>query len=116
MDVLERAVVASKDNPAMLGSLGEAYALAGRRVEAKRLLARLGRMSTERYVSPIASASVCLGLGDTDCYFRGLEKAFEERSNYVAYLSVAPSPKLYPAVRSDPRFRDLVRRLGYERN
>ena len=100
----------------MLGSLGQAYALAGRRVEAKRLLARLGRMSTERYVSPIASASVCLGLGDTDCYFRQLEKAFEERSNYVAYLSVAPSPKLYPAVRGDPRFRDLVRRLGYERD
>jgi hypothetical protein len=67
-------------------------------------------------VSPIASAYVCLGLRDTDCYFHCLEKAFEERSNYLAYLSVLPSPKRYPAVRSDPRFRDLVRRLGYERN
>jgi tetratricopeptide (TPR) repeat protein len=114
--VLERAVVASKDNPAMLGALGEAYAQAGRRVEAKRLLARIERMSTERYVSPVASAYVCLGLGDTDCYFRYLDKAFEERSNYVAYLSVAPSPRRYPAVRSDPRFQELVRRLGYERN
>jgi hypothetical protein len=116
VDVLERTVVASKDNPAMLGSLGEAYALAGRRADAKRLLARLGRMSTERYVSPIASAYVCLGLGDTDCYFHCLEKAFEERSNYLAYLSVGPSPKLYPAVRSDPRFQEMVRRLGYERD
>jgi len=114
--VLEKAVVASKDNPAMLGSLGEAYALAGRRAEAKRLLARLERMSTERYVTPIAPASICLGLGDTDCYFRHLDKAFEERSNYVAYLSVLQPPKLYPALRSDPRFQEMLRRLGYERN
>jgi serine/threonine protein kinase/Flp pilus assembly protein TadD len=116
VEVLEKAVVASKDNPAMLGSLGEAYALAGRRAEAKRLLARLERMSTERYVTPIAPAAVCLGLGDTDGYFRYLDKAFEERSNYVAYLSVSPPPKLYGAVRSDPRFQEMVRRLGYERN
>lgn len=116
VDVLERAVIASKDNPAMLGALGEAYALAGRRAEARRLLARLERMPTERYVSPVAGAYVCLGLDDRDCYFQYLEKAFEERSNYVAYLSVVPSPKLYSAVRSDARFLDLVRRLGYERN
>ncbi|MEK7407381.1 MAG: tetratricopeptide repeat protein, partial [Acidobacteriota bacterium] len=115
VDVLEKAVVASKDNPAMIGSLGEAYALAGRRVEAKRLLARLERMSTERYVTPAAIAYVCLGLRDTDCYFRYLDKAFEERSNYVAYLSVTPSAKLYAAVRSDPRFQEMLRRLGYER-
>ena len=116
VDILERAVVASKDNPAMIGSLGEAYALAGRRTEAKRLLARLERMSTERYVTPIAAAWICLGLDDRDCVFHYLEKGFQERSNFIAFLSVAPSPKLYPAVRSDPRFRDLVRRLGYERN
>jgi serine/threonine-protein kinase len=116
MEVLEKAVVASKDNPAMLGSLGEAYALAGRRAEAQRLLARLGRMSTERYVTPIAPATICLGLGETDCYFRYLEKAFEERSNYVAYLSVAPPAKLYSALRRDPRFQEMLRRLGYERN
>lgn len=116
VEALEKAVVASKENPAMIGALGEAYALAGRRAEAKRVLERLERMSTERYVTPIASAYVCLGLRDTDCYFRYLEKAFAERSNYVAYLSVTPSPKLYPAVRSDPRFQDMLRRLGYERD
>ena len=73
-------------------------------------------MSTERYVTPVAFAYVCLGLRDTDCYFRYLEKAFEERSNYVAYLSVGPSAKLYGAVRSDPRFQEMLRRLGYERD
>jgi TolB-like protein/Tfp pilus assembly protein PilF len=116
VDVLEKAVAASKDNPATIGALGEAHALAGRRPEARRLLARIERMSTERYVTPVAFAYVCLGLGDRDCYLRYLEKAFEERSNYVAYLNVEPSAKLYGAVRSDPRFRELVRRLGYERD
>ena len=116
MDILERAVVASKDNPAMIGSLGEAYALAGRRTEAKRLLARLERMSTERYVTPIAAVCICLGLDDRDCIFHYLEKGFQERSNFIAFLSVAPSPKLYPAVHSDPRFQEMLRRLGYERN
>jgi TolB-like protein/Tfp pilus assembly protein PilF len=110
--VLEKAVVASKDNPAMIGELGEAYALAGRRAEARRLLQRLERMSASRYVTPAAKGAVCLGLGDTDCYFRHLEKAFEERCNYVAYLSVEPSPKLYAAVRRDPRFQEMLRRLG----
>ncbi len=116
MDVLEKAVVATKDNPAMIGALGEGYALAGRRAEAKRMLERLERMSTERYVTPVAIAYVCLGLDDRDCYFRYLEKALVERSNYVAYLNVEPSPKLYPAVRGDPRFQEMLRRLSYERN
>ncbi len=112
--VLEKAVVSSKDNPAMVGALGEAYAQAGRRMEAKRLLQQLRQMSTERYVPPIAFAYVCLGLDDRDCYFEYLEKAFAERSNYIAYLSVEPSAKLYGAVRNDPRFREMVRRLGYQ--
>jgi serine/threonine protein kinase/TolB-like protein/Flp pilus assembly protein TadD len=116
VNVLEKAVAVSRDNPAMLGALGEAYGEAGRRDDAKRLLARLERMSTERYVTPVALAYVCLGLGDRDGYFRYLEKAFQERSNHVAYLSVTPSPKRYAAVRNDPRFRDLLRRLAYERH
>jgi len=95
--------------------MGEAYAHAGRRAEAKRLLARLERMATERYVTPVAFTHVCQALDDRDCYFQYLERAFEERANYVAYLSVAPSPRLYPGVRRDPRFQAVLRRLGYER-
>jgi hypothetical protein len=63
----------------------------------------------------VAFAYVCLGLDDRDCYFQCLKKALEERANYVAYLSVEPSPRLYAAVRSDPRFQEILRRLGYER-
>jgi TolB-like protein/Tfp pilus assembly protein PilF len=113
--VLERAVALSKNNPALLGALGLAYAESGQRAEARRILARLKRMSKERYVTPHAPAHVCLGLRDLDCFFQGMEEGYRQRINYMAYLSVAPSTARYSAVRADPRFQDLVRRLGYDR-
>jgi hypothetical protein len=62
----------------------------------------------------MAPASICIALDDRECFFRYLQKAFEERSNYVAFLNVAPPPELYPAVRNDPRFQTMLRRLGLE--
>lgn len=113
IEVLERAVRASKGNPAMIGSLGQAYGMAGRQEDAKRILERLERLSAERYVTPIAFLNVCLGLRDRECAFKYLEKAFEERSNYIAYLTVEPKERLFPEVRNDPRFQDMLRRLGH---
>jgi adenylate cyclase len=52
---------------------------------------------------------VCLGLGDTDASFEWLERAFQTRASALVYLAVDPR---YDAVREDPRFRDLVRRIG----
>ncbi|MCL5743119.1 MAG: tetratricopeptide repeat protein, partial [Acidobacteria bacterium] len=113
--VLERAVRLSKDNFAMLGELGTAYAEAGRSAEARGIVDRLRRLSKERYVTPHAIGSICLGLGDLDCYFQCLEEGYRQRTNHVAYLSVIPLPRKYGAVREDPRFQDLLRRLGYDR-
>jgi hypothetical protein len=53
--------------------------------------------------------NVYIGLGDKEQAFVWLEKAFQERSNYVAFLKVFP---LLDPIRSDPRFNDLVRRIG----
>ncbi len=111
VDTLEKAVVVSKNSPTMIGKLGEGYALAGRRAEAKRLLARLEKLSKQRYVTPIAAAYICLGLDDRDCYFHYLEKGYQERVNHMAYLNVRS--RRYSALRSDPRFQDLLRRLGF---
>jgi serine/threonine protein kinase/Flp pilus assembly protein TadD len=111
--VLEKGAAVSKNNPAMLGMLGRAYANAGRRAEARAILALLRRMSKERYVTPVSICYICLDLGDLNCYFEGLEEGYRQRINHVAYLSVTPSPARYGAVRADPRFQDLLRRLGY---
>jgi hypothetical protein len=66
-------------------------------------------LSCHRYVTPPAVASVYMGLGDNDRAFAWLEKAYQERSNYLAYLNVFPG---VDSLRADPRFQDLVRRIG----
>ncbi len=108
----EKSVAVSPDNPAFLGSLGMAYAEAGRRADALRVLRRLRTLAARRYVTPYAPMLVCLGLRDMDCYFESLEEGFRQRINYVAFLSVSPSPARYSFARQDPRFQDLLRRVG----
>lgn len=54
-------------------------------------------------------ATVYLGLGDTDATFAWLERAVQTRASALLYLAVDPR---YDPVRSDPRFADLVRRIG----
>jgi hypothetical protein len=56
-------------------------------------------------------ANVYIGLGDKDQAFVWLEKAFQERSNALVWLKVWP---LWDPLRSDPRFDDLLRRVGLE--
>jgi hypothetical protein len=54
---------------------------------------------------------VYLGLGQKDRAFEWFEKAFVERSGWMAYLKV--DPRLDP-VRTDPRYADLLRRVGFK--
>jgi hypothetical protein len=63
------------------------------------------------YVAPFALAAIYIRLGDKDQAFHWLEKAYEERSNPLSYLRVN---SVVDPLRSDPRFRDLLRRVGLE--
>lgn len=105
----EKAVELSDRVPGALGILGLAYGLAGRKADATKILNELLKLNESRYVTPAALVNVYLGLGDKDQTFFWLEKAYQERSNYVAYLKVFP---LLDPLRSDPRFADLIRRVG----
>ena len=60
-------------------------------------------------MSAISFAVVYVGLGDKEQAFAWLEKAYEERTNFLAYLKVQTT---FDPLRSDPRFADLVRRVG----
>jgi hypothetical protein len=53
--------------------------------------------------------NVYIGLEDKEQAFVWLEKAYQERSNYLAYLKVFP---ILDPLRSDPRYADLIRRVG----
>jgi len=99
------------NNPSSLGSLAEALATVGRTAEARKILADLVTVAGTRYVSPGLFADLYLRLGDRDRAFQWLDAAYRERSNYMAYLLVDASHDLYG---SDPRFHDMLQRVGLE--
>ena len=105
----EKAVELSERAPGALGILGLVYGLAGRKDDANKILSELLELSKRRYVTPAALVNVYIGLGQNDQAFVWLEKTFQERSNYLTYLKVFP---IIDPLRSDPRYVDLVRRIG----
>jgi len=107
--VLEKAVSVSDRSPAIIGVLIRAYAFAGRRADALRLLAELKRRRQAGYIPAAAFVNAYLGLGEYDEAFAWLEQAYKEQSNMLQFLKVQP---FYDPLREDPRFKDLVRRVG----
>jgi len=73
------------------------------------VLARLTELSKERYVSPYDIALMHAALGEIDEAFRWLDKAHDGRVEWTIYTAVDPR---LDALRPDPRFRDLVHRIG----
>lgn len=102
----------SGDSPFCWMALGHAYAVAGNRAAAMKALASLeSTASSGHYVPAVYSAAIYAGLGDRDQAMKWLEKAYSERTEYLIYLKVEP---MADPLRSDPRFKDLVRRMGLE--
>jgi TolB-like protein/Tfp pilus assembly protein PilF len=96
-----------------LGSLGLAYAASGNKEEALAILERLQTLASQRYVSPLQLAYVYTGLGDKDSAFEWLERAYDERVSDLVFLKALALMR--EALSSDPRFGNLMRRIGLER-
>ena len=92
-----------------MGVLIRAYAHAGRRSDALRLLAELKRRKEAGYIPAAAFVNAYLGLGDNEQAFYWLEQAYKEQSNILQFLKSHP---YFDPIRSDPRFADLIRRVG----
>jgi len=105
----KRAVEATKGDPFFLAPLGHAYALAGNRHEAEKILQTLNDRAKKSYVSPFDLALVYTALGEKDKAFALLDKAAAEHSTFLVYSKW--EPRLDP-LRSDPRFQDLLKRIG----
>jgi DNA-binding winged helix-turn-helix (wHTH) protein/TolB-like protein/Flp pilus assembly protein TadD len=88
---------------------GYTYAVSGRREEAERTLRELKAISEQSYVPPYNVALVNHGLGDSDEVLRWLERAYDERDAHMVLLGVDPK---WDALRSDPRFVSLARRMN----
>jgi len=109
--VLEKALALSDRNPAVIGVLVRAYAHAGRRADALRLLDELKRRQQKGYVPTAAFVNAYLGLGDNEQAFAWLERAYKEHSTILMYIRVHP---FFDPLRGDPRLADLVRRVGLD--
>ncbi len=94
--------------PYALGDLAHAYALSGRRAEASRLLEEMRERSRRGESLETETALVHLALGDRDQAFRHLEEAYKARSG-LNDLQVDPR---FASLRGDPRFQDILVRLG----
>ncbi len=97
------------DSPVILAALGRAYAVSGKRGEAQKVLEELKELSQRRYVSPYLMAIIYTGLRKKDQAFEWLEEAYQDRSDWLAWLKVDPR---LDSLRSDPRFTDLLGRVG----
>jgi serine/threonine-protein kinase len=92
-----------------LTALAHAYALAGRRDEAERLLQELEEIAKKKYVSAYSLAAVHVALGDFDRAFEYLDRALKGHDRALVWIKVAPR---FARVRSDPRFRAILRTVG----
>jgi serine/threonine protein kinase/tetratricopeptide (TPR) repeat protein len=86
-----------------------AYLKLGNKPMARKVAADLEALAKTRYISANAIANAYIGLDDRERSFEWLEKAFQDRSMRPDFMRVDPS---YDDLRSDPRFRDLLRRAG----
>jgi tetratricopeptide (TPR) repeat protein len=107
---LQKSIPLSGDSPDEPASLAHAYALSGRRAEARQILMDLNERAKRSYVSPGAVADLYFLLGDKDRAFVLLEKALDERDNMMVLLKVEP---MFDPLRSDPRFTNVLRRIGF---
>ena len=97
------------DSPLMLALLVQVHALSGNRSEAMRVLEDLEQLTKRRYVCSYEVATAYVLLREKDQAFRWFDKAVEDRSDCMVVLAVDPR---LDSLRSDPRFQDLLRRVG----
>lgn len=101
-------------DPALLALLGHLEAVSGQQEAARGIISQLRKMSTDkdRYVPSLYVALIYIGLGNNDQAFAWLNKAYEERSEYLVYL---PTEPMADPLRHDPRFDALLQRLGLKK-
>jgi serine/threonine protein kinase/TolB-like protein len=86
-----------------------AYGHSGNIVKARAILAELQELAQHEYVSPAHIAMVYDGLPERDLEMEALQKAYEKRDTFLVHIN---DGYFYDSLRSDPRFRELERKIG----
>ena len=103
----EESLRLNGDNTSTQCYLGYALAKAGRRSEAEAILKRLE--TTKEYVSPVELSNLYIGLGQKEQALSALERGYAAHDLQLQFLGVDPH---YDPLRSEPRFQELIRKLG----
>lgn len=101
--------ISLRDEIRNIAALGYAYAVAGKRAEARKVIDDLVELSKGEYVRPFYIAGIYAALGERDQAFTWLEKAYQDRHPQMTLIGVDPA---FDPLRSDPRFAALLRRVG----
>jgi len=107
--VLRGAQLTKFQAAGIVSMLGYIYARSGNRIRAMEMLGILEKLNKRFYVHPVYFGAIYAGLGDTDRGFDMLEESIDERSEWMIYIKVEP---LYEQFRSNPKFKELVKRIG----
>jgi predicted Zn-dependent protease len=111
IDEHKKARELSGDAISHVANLGAAYAAAGKLEEAKGILEELKGRTQKQYVSPYMLARLYGALGDTDKFFEFMNRAYEEKSDWLVKIKDEPAMDRYL---SDPRYRALLKKMGME--
>ncbi len=107
--VAEREKILSlSGSPELAASIEEDFSKAGYKGVLQSWLDGLTEISKHGYVSSYSIAQAYMRIGEKEKAFGWLEKAYEERDSGLVSLAVEP---MFDPVRSDPRFRDILRRM-----
>jgi TolB-like protein/tetratricopeptide (TPR) repeat protein len=104
----KEALVNSEHDTLALAGLGHVAARRGRMDEARSVLEELDQRAKLRYVSPVAQAGLYVTLGDADAAFEWMERAYQDRRGWLAYLKIEP---MLDGIRADARFNRLLERM-----
>ena len=106
---LDASEPALRDWQPLLAARGHLLGKCGHSSSAKAILDRFAELSKTRYVTSYGLALVHAGLGQPEEALNALERAFQERSHWLVWLSLDPR---FSTLRTAPRFQDLVVRVG----
>jgi DNA-binding winged helix-turn-helix (wHTH) protein/TolB-like protein/tetratricopeptide (TPR) repeat protein len=105
----EKAKPFSQNDLEILWGFGRVYAASGKRAYAEKVINQLRELSRQRYVSGYLLALIYARLGEKDQAFAWLETAYKDQDLWMKWIKVDPA---LDNLRSDPRYENLLRRVG----
>ena len=109
---VEKAMAMSGGGPPLMWTVfGFIQSVAGKNKEAEKALVKMREQSKQTYVAPWMMAIVYAGFGEKDKAFELLDKSYKERDHWLIYTKVSPA---MDNLRSDPRFKALLKKAGLE--